>query len=51
MSKCWCGKDHTGQEPVNEEELIKQFAKEISDEIDKKVLEELEKLCQTKPQK
>ena len=43
--KCWCGKDHTGQEPVNEEEPIKQFAKEISDEIDKRVLEDLTRLA------
>ena len=42
---CRCGKDHTGQKPVNEEELIKQFAKEISDEIDKKVIEELMRIA------
>ena len=44
MKKCWCGKDHTGHKPVDEKEVIKEFAKEMKDEIDKKVLEQLFKL-------
>jgi hypothetical protein len=39
--KCWCGKDHTNDKPVNEEEYLKEFAGEIQKEIDAEILRKL----------
>jgi hypothetical protein len=39
--KCWCGKDHTNDKPVNEDQLLNEFAENIRREIDAGVLRKL----------
>lgn len=38
---CRCGKDHTGHEALDETKVIAKLAKQIADEIDQEIIDEI----------
>lgn len=41
ISKCHCGRDHTNDKPVNENEVLEYNAKSIAEHIDNTVMDNI----------